>query len=119
MESAPESRASSSTPDREANPPLRIGWIVGLTLFALLFSGSAIRIVPGGPFISITGDLLPAVASVVAMRLGLLILRGNALLPKLLALLFILLATLALSRVMIDVYTFWIRPFARGDLIGF
>ena len=110
---------NTMTQDRNASSqPSRIGWVVGLTLFALLLGGSATRIVPGGPFISITSDVLPAAASLIAMRFGLVALRGRNVGTKLLALVFILLATLALGRIMIDVYSFWNRPYARGDLLG-
>jgi len=56
--------------------PSEIKRMIGLTLFALLFGGSAGRTVPGGPFISVIGDILPAAASLTVMRLGRDILRA-------------------------------------------
>jgi len=102
----------------QPSQPSRLGWTIGLVLFSLLLGGSTPRIVPGGPFISITSDILPGVASLTAIRFGLIALRGRNIVAKFVALMFILLATLALSRIMIDVYSFWHRPFARGDLLG-
>jgi hypothetical protein len=92
--------------------------MIGLTLFSLLLGGAAARIVPGGPFISFSSDVLPFAATLIAIRLGLLTLRGRNSGAKLVALAFIVLATLSLARIMIDVYSFWNRPYARGDLFG-
>jgi len=95
-----------------------LGWMIGLTLFSLLLGGTAARIVPGGPFISVTSDVLPFAASLIAIRLGLLTLSERNSGAKLVALAIILLATLSMARIMIDVYSFWNRPYARGDFFG-
>lgn len=99
--------------------PPRLRWMIGLALFSFLMGGSLQRIVPGGPFISVISDILPSVAALISIRLGLLILRGKNPGAKFVALLFILLATLSLARIMTVVYLFWNRPYARGDLFGF
>lgn len=108
---------SRPQPPRESS---RIGWVIGLSLFAVVLGGSTGRTVPGGPFISLTGDILPTIAALFAIRLALLTLRCRGVAIKLVAMLFVLVSTFALSNVFMSVYCFWfLRSHARGDLFGF
>jgi hypothetical protein len=109
---------SRSGPIRPPNLQRRLPWTIGLALVALLFGGGGPRSSPGG-LVSIIFDVLPFVAALVAIMNGLVCLRARLAAPKLIALIFILIATVALANVITDVYSFWIRPFASGDLFGF
>ena len=97
----------------------RLCLMVGLTLYAIAFGGTAMRIVPGGPFFSMSADILPVVASITAMLIGLTAFRTKQTHAKLLAIISIAICCLAITNVVTDVMWFWIRPAARGDLIGF
>lgn len=114
---APAEERQTVTPSAP-NRRNRLAWIIGLSSFALLFGGTALRIVPGGPFISLHSDVLPTLAALSAIRLGLLTLRGKDTAAKLVSLVFILVATIAISNVFNSVYLFWHRPYARGDFLG-
>ena len=105
-------------PSSDSGASQRLGWIIGLTALAFVLGGSVTKTVPGGPFISVVGDILPSVAALAAIRLGFVALRGRRAGVKFVAALCLLVASLTLGRIMIDVYTFWSRPYARGELIG-
>ena len=89
-----------------------------LAVVALFFGGHVSRIVPGGPFISVTGDVLPFFAALAAIALGFLCLRSHDAAHKLFAVILILIATIAVANITVDVYSFWHRPAARGSLWG-
>jgi len=97
----------------------RLTPVILLSAVAFLLGGNcSARIVPGGPFISILGNVIPAIAAVVAIGKGLVAMRCKPAWPKLIAFACILVATIGLAHVIIDVYVFWNRPHARGALIG-
>lgn len=97
----------------------RLQPVILLSAVAFLLGGNcSARIVPGGPFISILSDIIPAIAAIVAMGKGLVAMRCKPAWPKLIAFVCILVATIGLAHVIIDVYMFWNRPHARGALIG-
>jgi hypothetical protein len=102
-----------------AEPKNKIGIMIGLTLFSFLVGGSASRGVPDGPFISIVGDIIPMITSVLGMGVSFLILRHR---PRFwlsaLCLFCIYLCTLAIGNILVSVVSFWLRPRARGVLIG-
>ena len=93
---------------------------VVLSLFAVLFGGLGLlpRVTPGGPFIHITTNVLPAIAAIVAIRIGLVKLREKQLAATLVSLVLISICTLALCHVVLDVHSYWTRPAARGSLFG-
>ena len=97
-------------------------WIsmVVLSLFAISFGGLGLlpRVTPGGPFIHISTNVLPAIAALAAIRLGLIKLREKQLATILVSLVFICICTFALSRVLLDVHSYWSRPSSRGSLFG-
>jgi len=93
-----------------------------LCLAVLLLSGfllaSIVRTIPGGPFISIHGDILPVMASIVTLvsvvsgiRTVSIVRRGT--------LFFFGIASIAIFViVVIDITTFWRDRYARGALFG-
>lgn len=106
-------------PDSEApHIQRRLAWSGVLGTLALASAGQVMRERPGGPFISLTGDVIPFVAAVVAIIIGFCCLRAYTVKPKLIALIFIAFATVAIAIIIADVHSFWIRPFARGQLLG-
>jgi hypothetical protein len=91
-----------------------------LAIFALALGGRPLagRSIPGGPFISISGDILPGIAAWMALRLLFLCLREPTLLPKLVAFPVCVIVGFAIARVAIDIVEFQMNPFARGAGIG-
>lgn len=114
----PQLSASDATGVPVKSTSDRIGKMIVYALLALLFGGNAPRIVPGGPFISLIGDILPTAAACAAIYTGFRVIRGPSLPRKVIAVLAIVIATVAIGRVLASVYTFWVRPYARGSLIG-
>jgi len=102
----------------DASIPLRLVATIALTTLAFTGVGTQ-RIIPGGPFISVTGDILPLASALSAICLGLFTLRHPDFLIKLAGLIFIVLATLSVAYNIIDVCSFWFHPKARGNLLGF
>ena len=91
-------------------------WII-LALAALL-SATSVKIIPGGPFLSIHSEILPAVACLLAFFLAAMALRNSSPARRLLfigAMGF----SLGLTGIIIaSVVSFCRSPFARGDLFG-
>ena len=99
-------------------PIPRLYWIAGLTFYSIFLGGSAQRIVPGGPFISVTGDILPVLSCFIVMTLGLTLYRTKNQLANLIAVITTLAACVIITQVATDVMRFWVRPAARGVFIG-
>ena len=94
-------------------------YVVLMVLASLVFAaGGSSRTIPGGPFISITANLLPFVVSTAAIILYWPNLRSPLLSLALLFAVVILAAVAAIIFVVIDVISFYYRPCARGDLFG-
>jgi hypothetical protein len=89
-----------------------------LTVFAYSFGGSVPRIIPGGPAISIVGDVLPCLAAVSGIGFAFGCLRARSTWPKVLCFVITFINIVAIKNVIVSVYTFWTNRFARGDLIG-
>ena len=94
------------------------GVAFSLAVPAIFFAGQMPRVIPGGPFISIIGDVLPFLAALAAIVFGFVCLRASGTAPKLIAIIAITIATVAIAQVIRDVYSFWQYPYARGDLFG-
>lgn len=92
-----------------------VGYIA-LAVVCVFFGGS--KIIPGGPFISFTGDILPhgftAAAVVVCFRSYRSSSTGQRVILLILAGLAASLSLLTIS----STYSFWTRPYARGSLFG-
>ena len=76
------------------------------------------KIIPGGPFISITGNIVPLIGAAIAIWASLPYVAYPRLKIILSAVTHIALATSLAGIVLYSIITFWIKPFARGDLIG-
>ena len=119
---SPNANATSHAAPRLSRPelrPKRTSWIFWLLFVAILCSLTSVKITPGGPFISIVGDIFPTIAILAAIRLGLLMLRDAGFGRKLTSLMFIGISTLLLAYVWIPICVFWVRPYSRGDLWRF
>ena len=94
--------------------------MVGCVIVGALFFvfGRGVKVIPGGPFVSITGDVIPISSAIIAIYHGLICLRSRSLPVKLSALTFILLSTVGLGLNIRFVLSFWLNRYARGDLIG-
>lgn len=103
-----------------ANPRkfLEIAGCLILIGFALSCGCSPARIIPGGPFISLFGDVIPSFCHLAAIRLGLVTLRVKSARSKVIALGLILIATAGILLATLDAILFWITPHARGSLLG-
>jgi len=89
------------------------------SMYAFVFGGSTQRAIPGGPFLSVTGDLLPMAFAVLAVVLGLTLCRGKDAGTRIAVSLMLLVATVAFARTFNDVYLYWNSPYARGDFWSF
>ena len=96
----------------------RFWWMLALGLFAIAFGGSAMRMIPGGPFISTTFDVLATLAASAAIIIGMTSFRTRNVGSIYLGLLSILISCIAISNVVTDVLEFWFARAARGALIG-
>jgi hypothetical protein len=76
------------------------------------------RINPGGPFVSLIGDVLPACASVFAICNVLPFLRASRIGTVWTAAITLCFATLLIGFVLFGVVSFALAPNSRGTLIG-
>jgi hypothetical protein len=76
------------------------------------------KVIPGGPFLSVIGDLAPAAGCLTVLMLGLASIRtargGAAVGIGLL----LLAGTLLLGSILKGVIVFWCDPYARGTLLS-
>lgn len=91
-------------------------WLI-LALCAVLVA-TWVRIIPGGPFISIHSDILPVAGCAVLFAFAAMSLRTSSP-PRRVLLLLAMLGSVALTGlVAANIISFWRNPFARGDLLG-
>jgi hypothetical protein len=91
-------------------------WLI-LALCAVLVV-TWVRIIPGGPFLSIHSDILPVAGCAVLFAFATMSLRTSSPAERVL-LLFAMLGSVALiGLVVVNVISFWRDPFARGELVG-
>ena len=76
------------------------------------------KIVPGGPFISLFGDIIPAAFALAAIWCSLSYINYPLLKIKVAAAAHIVLATALLAWVTLAVACFYFNPHARGDAFG-
>jgi hypothetical protein len=96
----------------------RLTIAVIFALLALLLGGQSPRINPGGPFISLIGDILPTALAVAAIGYCFAAMRRAGIPVTVTALVIITVATIAIGNVFSSIVAFWFRPTARGDLLG-
>lgn len=97
-------------------PPIPL--LIGMLFFTAFLATSGIKVVPGGPFISLHADVAPAVLSVAFVAVAWRSLRHGPLLRRLTVALLTLCAVMVLILVLDSVISFWLRPHARGVLVG-
>lgn len=74
--------------------------------------------IPGGPFVKITSDVFPFVVGVVAIVLGVARLRPSPIENRVMLILLVHVAEIGVGNAFFSVYSFWTRPFARGQFLG-
>ena len=98
-------------------PVVLAGYLIFFALILCLFGGSP-KITPGGPFISVFGDIIPFALTIAAMIYGLVGLRSSNTLVEIGAVTAILFATLVMGLHMFLFFHYWFDPYSRGGLIG-
>src|SRR5947199_6977835 len=92
--------------------------VIALAVAGVLSFAGAPKVIPGGPFLSVVGDVIPAVLCLAALGLGVASIgkaRGGA---KAGVGVLLLAATVLLALVLERVIAFWLDPHARGALFG-
>jgi hypothetical protein len=93
-------------------------WLIPALLFpAAILSISAVRTIPGGPFISIHADVLPCVMCIVGIYLAARAMKNVR--RRVGLILSLIMAGAIICVVVLDVIAFWLQPFARGVPIAF
>jgi len=87
-------------------------------IVALWFAATGAKANPGGPFISVTFDILPVVTGVYVLTAAVRLLRDKNTYTRGLAFVPMLPAVFAISGVATNVLAFWTRYAARGPMIG-
>jgi hypothetical protein len=105
------------TPD-EIRYRRALGWIFFVLIVMALTMPSVGRIIPGGPFLSVSGDLVPIALCLTFLTLCMMLFRRETGAGKLFLLVMMLLATGLLAKILESILLFWFRPYARGVLIG-
>ena len=95
--------------------PLLIVAVAGSFLLAAFWGGKPN---PGGPFISLLGDLLPSLLCCGVIASAWRSLRHGPLPRRLFVALIVLGAAALLNWIVAGVVSFWLRPYARGALIA-
>lgn len=104
---------------RPERPGRALRNVTALAVLALFFAVAGGKTNPGGPFISISCDVMPfAIAFFVTLR-SLLFLRTRWFWLRLGSLVPIAIACLIIAVVVNNVLDFWFRLHSRGDFIGF
>jgi hypothetical protein len=91
--------------------------VVGIAISSLLL-GTARRIIPGGPFLSVHADLIPIGINLAVLTLGVISFRKAPVEVKVLLVVLLFALTWILASTAEDILSFWFCPYARGDLLG-
>ena len=91
-------------------------WLI-LAVSAILVA-TTVRVIPGGPFLSIHGDILPILSCVALFVIASIALPRSSV-PRRMLLISAMLGSLGLTGLIVaKVVSFWREPFARGELVG-
>ena len=111
-----------------ASPPVRrrfdpavwppLGALILVVVVAALLTLTAAKMIPGGPFVSIRSDLTPFILSVAVIALAWRSLRRGGPRRRLGAGIVVLMAAAVAGVAADNVMSFWLRPYARGALVG-
>jgi hypothetical protein len=107
---------ASPTLRRPFNPATwsAIGTLSVIVLMAGALSTTGGHVIPGGPFISIHANVIPAVACLGVIAVVWRALRKGHALMRFCAASLILGSGLVVILVIQDIMMFWLRPYARG-----
>ncbi|HEY2588366.1 MAG TPA: hypothetical protein VGI81_21680 [Tepidisphaeraceae bacterium] len=94
----------------------RLWPIPALLIPAAILSISAVRMIPGGPFISIHANVVPCVLCVLAIYLTVRAMKNVR--HRAGPVLALIMAGGIICFVVADVIAFWLHPSARGILVG-
>jgi hypothetical protein len=103
---------------RNSSSPEVFAAIVTTTAIAIVFGGQANQAIPGGPYISIFGHIIPGIAALVSIALALSFVRGARLHLLILAAPFMLISSFAIYQILASLLRFWLDPIARGMSFG-
>jgi hypothetical protein len=97
---------------------LTLGALSVVVLMSGALSGTVGRVVPGGPFVSIHADVIPAVTCLGVIVFVWRALRRAPVLVRFGAACVVLGSALVVILIIQDVMMFWLRPYARGVLVA-
>jgi ABC-type antimicrobial peptide transport system permease subunit len=76
------------------------------------------KVIPGGPFVSVLGDIIPATFALVTIACAIPFIRFPLARIQISAFAHITLATALLALVCLSVVGFYLDPYSRGDVVG-
>ena len=105
--------------------PDRCDWIASSLPFlylACLLAGmlnpAPTRSIPGGPFVSVTGDLIPFLVGAVSLVCSVIFCTHTQTKIRIAAIILAGVSIVLMFNAVLDVYNFAVRPAARGSLFG-
>lgn len=103
------------------NPPFsHIALLIACDLISFFMMGiGGMKRIPGGPFISITGNILPVIIAFMTLFITIDAYPHSGITKRIIMLILTGFAYLLAIAAILSVYDFWMDPYARGRLIGF
>jgi hypothetical protein len=89
-----------------------------LAVAGVLFLAGPPKSIPGGPYFSVVGEVIPATVCIAALAMGVASIRKAAGGMKIGVSALLLAATVLLAAIVERVILFWFDPHARGALFG-
>ena len=89
--------------------------VIGLSFLLVV---SDVRVIPGGPFISIHANVLPVLSCVVMLFFAVRAFRGDCAVRRVGVVAIVLASVGIIAGVILEIVAFWREPFARGVLLG-
>lgn len=114
----PDTRATPLPSGNMSEYQTPLAWCGALAVVAFLACLATHKVSPGGPFVSLIGEVLPLLCGCVAIFFGVSCVRARPRIYAAIAVVYLLIATYAISVVLSSIVFFWNRPYARGPLIG-
>ncbi len=114
----PDTRATPLPSGNMAEFQTRLAWSGALAVVASLACLATQKDSRSGTLLSLIGDVLPLLCGCVAIIFGVPCVRARPRIYAAIAVVYLLMATFAISVVLSSMVFFWNRPYARGPLIG-
>src|SRR5687768_3725370 len=109
----------NTPPDAFCNPQFpRAAGILFLIGSVFFTAAPRLKIIPGGPFISLLGEIVPICFFTAAIFASLIGFREAALSWRLAAWSICIFSAAGIGTLVDGIIRFWFRPSARGDLFG-